>query len=542
MSTKVKLSVAIVLLQVALSPFSHAQGLVEAIGASSNEYFYDATATYDGGVVAVGSTASFGGTRILIVKFDPWGDRVWAKVVGESGCYSVARFVFETHNHYLVLGGETNCLASTTALTLMKFSSSGNRLWSKALLDSGDDFEYEAYDGIEDSDDDYVITGYVRRPSGREDLLLTAFDAAGEEVITKAWYGTWTPAYDHHGYAVIERDNGDYCVAGKMVSTTGESYALLFCATHWLVSLGGQWIGDSDENVVARSMVRTPDDGVAFTGVADGRLVVSRRDANLNPLWQKQMNTSSEGWSIIRADYDGDLIVAGEVGGDALLGEFTSGGCLWTSIGGGETDVGYTVVEGAQSYHPLWLGGTTWSWGIGLNDALLAKFDAGLHTCLTQAFHFGCVDWPPPEDSHAMSSALGLDYDVWSWSPQVIDNPGLTVTIVCDDECEEACCLDDGNCLELTWDDCWAANGIPQGAGTTCTEPRACFLPDGSCIMADPLCCDEMGGEVPNISPLFCGEIPQKPKPHIMPCIMPAPEPGEPVVVPSQDLPLPGLP
>ena len=58
----------------------------------------------------------------------------------------------------------------------------------------------------------------------------------------------------------------------------------------------------------------------------------------------------------------------------------------------------------------------------------------------------------------------------------------------------EACCLEDGTCLDLLPDDCIARRGIPQGLNTLCTQPEACCIDDGVCVEVDPLCCDELGG------------------------------------------------
>jgi len=70
-----------------------------------------------------------------------------------------------------------------------------------------------------------------------------------------------------------------------------------------------------------------------------------------------------------------------------------------------------------------------------------------------------------------------------------------------DDACEpqllQACCLENGNCLDATHDVCiFVHNGTPQGPGTACPVAVACCLDDGlgTCTMVDPLCCDELGG------------------------------------------------
>ncbi|MHC5109612.1 MAG: DUF7901 domain-containing protein, partial [Planctomycetota bacterium] len=66
--------------------------------------------------------------------------------------------------------------------------------------------------------------------------------------------------------------------------------------------------------------------------------------------------------------------------------------------------------------------------------------------------------------------------------------PGTTCTQ------PEACCLPDGTCADVDPLCCDDLGGIPQGPGTFCTQPEACCLPDGSCVDVDPLCCDDLGG------------------------------------------------
>ena len=76
-----------------------------------------------------------------------------------------------------------------------------------------------------------------------------------------------------------------------------------------------------------------------------------------------------------------------------------------------------------------------------------------------------------------------------------------------DDACEEptpetvACCLPDGQCVDLKPDQCMGRGGTPLAPGSQCSTPQACCLPDGTCIMTDPQCCRKAGGtpQSPNI-------------------------------------------
>jgi len=78
-----------------------------------------------------------------------------------------------------------------------------------------------------------------------------------------------------------------------------------------------------------------------------------------------------------------------------------------------------------------------------------------------------------------------------------------------DDACEElvdeACCLEDGSCIDTDPATCLSMGGTPQGLGTFCTATQACCLANGDCVEVDPLCCDELGG-TPQGSGTHCTE------------------------------------
>jgi hypothetical protein len=63
---------------------------------------------------------------------------------------------------------------------------------------------------------------------------------------------------------------------------------------------------------------------------------------------------------------------------------------------------------------------------------------------------------------------------------------------------DEACCIPEaaGNgCVDSPAVCCGVIfSGTSQGAGSACTTELPCCLPDKSCILRDPLCCDEAGG------------------------------------------------
>jgi hypothetical protein len=95
-------------------------------------------------------------------------------------------------------------------------------------------------------------------------------------------------------------------------------------------------------------------------------------------------------------------------------------------------------------------------------------------------------------------NGLPDECDIASGASQDVNENGMP------DECEpQACCLAEGECRDLTADDCLAQQGEPQGLGTACaSEPcqvtppptQACCFPDMTCLDLEPAACDAMDG------------------------------------------------
>ena len=111
------------------------------------------------------------------------------------------------------------------------------------------------------------------------------------------------------------------------------------------------------------------------------------------------------------------------------------------------------------------------------------------------------VDGETAEDSGACCydpTGLGVDaaclYTTQTDCEQILGGVFEGVDVPCS-AAPEACCLPDGNCVMA--DPLCCVNelgGTPQGAGSDCAATIACCLPDGSCQTVSLVCCDDLGG------------------------------------------------
>jgi len=362
---------------------------------------------------------------------------------------------------------------------------------------------------MEDSNHDLVITGCMFRFStGLHSLLMTKFDENGTHLRTRNYYGGTIPTldYNHWGYSIVEKGDGDYLVAGRMVDDDGNDFILLFVVESDLTGQVGWWVGDSDDQACAYSIIRTSDGGYALTGVlaGPGDAFISRRDSNVDPLWQRKLTTNSSDGRCVVQTFDGGLVVTGEYSrasdDDVLFVKWDADGNLvWSrSYGGDEDEIGHSLTG-----QGLWIAGTTNSWGAGSYDALLIKRGYYGEICLPDKGGPASDYWSRPEGVHPMDRNY-LDPSVWDCPGQETDptqEQGWSQEFVCDDECREECCLDDGSCEDQTPYDCDAQSGVFQGAGTTCDTTGACCLDDETCVITTQACCER-----PSVNGIYQGD------------------------------------
>ena len=80
------------------------------------------------------------------------------------------------------------------------------------------------------------------------------------------------------------------------------------------------------------------------------------------------------------------------------------------------------------------------------------------------------------------------------------DNNDNDIADACEPYVLQACCHNDGSCLDDWPDACQAADGVPQGQGTTCATTEcpvltgACCLSDGNCQITLPTECADIQG------------------------------------------------
>jgi hypothetical protein len=219
-------------------------------GGTDADKFYSVATDHDGNVYAAGigysqnlASGGFqnnnnGGSDALLVKFDPNGNRIWATYFGGAGSdegYTVT--VDDSFNVYIA--GTTTSTGNIAAsgyqnfyggggsdAFLVKFDSSGARIWSTYIGGSGDEMELFAGDigvaadhagnvylaGLTSSTTGISSNGFQNLyGGGSSDAFLVKFDPVGA-MLWSTYYGG---SDLDKGYSVSVDHVGDVFLAGR---------------------------------------------------------------------------------------------------------------------------------------------------------------------------------------------------------------------------------------------------------------------------------------------------------------------------------------
>ena len=164
------------------------------LGTSSDEVGYGISVDSSDNIYVVGETEggldgyiSSGGKDIIVIKYNSNLTKQWSQQIGTSNNESDRAVAVDSLNNIYVTGytfggldGNTNLGSSD--IFLMKFNSSGVKIWTKQLGSSALDVSLQIY--IDQTDYIYV-TGYTyggldgNTNSGSRDIFLMKFNSSG---------------------------------------------------------------------------------------------------------------------------------------------------------------------------------------------------------------------------------------------------------------------------------------------------------------------------------------------------------------------------
>ncbi len=275
------------------------------------------------GYLAVGSTNSFSATGdrdILVVRVDMNGNLLWATQYGTPNYHEEARDVVRTSEQGQVAFALTGFRSDLTGLQasdliVLKFSNSGNILWSRAMnfMFNGVVLSDKGYALIDNGMGELYATGSVIDPNGTAwDVALVKVDPNGNIL----WHYKYGAGNHEEGFAIDRNEMGGYVITGYTSSfgAGGDDVLLM------RVDPNGQMVWNmaygTPGNEYGEDVIMTLDGSHAITGYTDSRTpgsndaLLIKTGINGTFTWGHLYGGigSDEGYGLVQPDNTGYLL------------------------------------------------------------------------------------------------------------------------------------------------------------------------------------------------------------------------------------------
>ncbi len=272
---------------------------------------------------------------------------------------------------------------NSASLSLLKYNPTGSLLWQRIWASTSiRSYEYGKGVAVDVSGNIYVTGQTTSFGAGGIDVMLLKFNSSG----SLQWQKTWGGSSGESGFGVAVDASGNIYVTGeeKSFGFYGDVFLLKFNSTGsllWQKTWGGNAESTGWGVAVDSSGYVYLTGGTRIFGAGVNDILLLKFDSSGGIQWQRTWGGSSddEGYGVA-VDVSGNIYVTGKTYSfgagiaDVLLLKFNSSGSLqWQKTwGGSDNDVGLGVA--VDSSGNTYVTGETFSFG-GI-DVMLLKFDS----------------------------------------------------------------------------------------------------------------------------------------------------------------------
>jgi len=303
-------------------------------GQVSDDYALSVVADGSGFLLA-GGTWSWGGqNNIFLVKTDPYGTGQWASICGGAGNDEALAAAGTSDGGYAV-AGLTYTYGTGGDMIVLKVTGTGTLSWARVV---GGNYDDEARGVAELTGGGYVVTGRSFVWGNGYDLIFFKLNADGS-------YGGWMRYFggtgNDYGNWVSPTSDGGFVITGGTTSygpTGGDNAVVLLLNSSGLRVWFAVVSGNGSGSLIGQSVIQTSDGGFVVAGITNA------------------FGTGGYDFVVFKLNSSGDRI-------------------LWArAIGGPDNDYAYSVAETQDG--GLLVAGTTESYGLGSNDAMIVKLSS----------------------------------------------------------------------------------------------------------------------------------------------------------------------
>lgn len=362
-------------------------GFQVAIGGTNDDIGYSILIAPDGSYVVAGQTNSggLGAGDAYLVKINTDGSLRWSKSFGANFLESGRCVKLLSDNGYVVTGKSPGTSNLKDNIYILRFSKSGQRLWSKYYGGAGDEVG-KVVEVL--PNDEMMILSPTDLGTGNMDILLLKLDSNGTFISS----GVYGGVMDENPTTMVYKNGHGYVICGNRKNYQSDWQGLLVrIADNGNIIWSKEYGASGNDNLV--NLIIDDNDDYVVTGFvedigAGGRdLLLMKVDSSGTILWSRIFggNLNEIGRDLVQLPDGGYLISGitksfGKGQNDIYILKVDRNGILqWSrTYGGTGNDVirsqGPAMVKTSDG--GIAMISTTDSYGAGNNDLFLIKFDS----------------------------------------------------------------------------------------------------------------------------------------------------------------------
>jgi uncharacterized delta-60 repeat protein len=280
-----------------------------------------------GNVYVTGYTFSLlSGFDYLTIKYSSAGEELWTKTYNGAGNLTdkATAIAIDSKGYIYVTGFSFGGILPGFNYTTIKYSPAGDEVWTMSYNGPGND-EDKAMAVAVDNSDNVIVTGYSKNSSlpGSEDYLTIKYSSSGQEL--------WTARYNGPGnntdisYAVVIDDSDNIIITGGSRATSlpdSEDYATVKYSPSGQELWTARYNGPGNSTDIAYAVIIDDSDNIIVTGESRDTALPGSEDyatVKYSPsgkeLWVSRYNgpgnSTDKSYAVVIDDSD-NIIVTGE--------------------------------------------------------------------------------------------------------------------------------------------------------------------------------------------------------------------------------------
>ena len=244
--------------------------------------------TYDGGYIAVGVIRVANTNKMRLMKFNPFGDSLWSKIIGVGS--TSGYWVEETLDRGLIIGGSTDTGIGNQKAYLVKTDSLGNIQWQKTFSNS----DIDQCRCVKQTTDGGYILSCRTAVLGSGNAMFIKTDQSGNQLWLK-WYGDWSNQIVNIELQILQ--DGYITTGSNGEFASSDAYVMrlnLNGDTLWTKRYGG----NASDGCFSISLVPAPYNGFiiggyskSFSSNGNANCYIVKIDDTGNLEWQRTYST-----------------------------------------------------------------------------------------------------------------------------------------------------------------------------------------------------------------------------------------------------------